>query len=118
MDEVHPLFYFFFFRLSKNPSSFSPRVSSPLWGGNSPMARPKARSASFCSPLRLRGTCTVTVTYWSPRTRLLFTEGMPFPRRRKVVPLWVPSGRVHLTFPSMVGISSSAPRVAWRKVTD
>ena len=39
---------------------------------------------------------------------------MPF--RRKVVPDWVPSGRVYFTLPSMVGISSSAPSTAWVKV--
>ena len=38
------------------------------------------------------------------------------PLRRKVVPDWVPSGRVYLTLPSMVGISSSAPRTAWAQV--
>ena len=43
-------------------------------------------------------------------------EGMPLPFRRKVVPDWVPSGRVYFTLPSMVGISSSAPSTAWVKV--
>ena len=57
----------------------------------------------------------VTVTYWSPRPRPLRT-GMPLPRSRNTVPVWVPSGMVYFTRPSMVGISSSAPSTAWVKV--
>ena len=38
---------------------------------------------------------------------------LPLPRRRKVVPVWVPAGRLYFTLPSMVGISSSAPMAAW-----
>ena len=43
-------------------------------------------------------------------------EGMPLPLSRNVVPDWVPSGRSYFTLPSMVGISSSAPRTACAKV--
>ena len=41
---------------------------------------------------------------------------MPLPRRRKVVPLWVPSGRVYSTLPSMVGTVMLSPSTAWLKV--
>ena len=37
---------------------------------------------------------------------------MPLPRRRKTVPVCVPSGMSYFTLPSIVGISSVPPRTA------
>ena len=61
------------------------------------------------------GISTSHLTYMSPRPRP-FRYWMPLPRRRKVVPLWVPSGRVYSTLPSMVGTVMLSPSTAWLKV--
>ena len=39
-------------------------------------------------------------------------EQTPLPRRRKVVPLWVPSGTVYSTLPSMEGTCTVSPSTA------
>ena len=54
------------------------------------------------------GISTSTITYWSPRPRP-FRYWMPWPRRRNFVPLWVPSGTVYSTLPSMEGTVTLCP---------
>ena len=76
------------------------------------MASANFRRASFWPSLRFRGISTRMVTYWSPLPRPLRT-GTPLPRRRRVVPGWVPGSTLHLIFPSREGISISPPMAAW-----
>ena len=57
------------------------------------------------------GISTSHLTYMSPRPRP-FRYWMPLPRRRKVVPLWVPSGTVYSTLPSMEGTCTVSPSTA------
>ena len=61
------------------------------------------------------GISTSTITYWSPRPRP-FRYWMPWPRRRNLVPLWVPSVICCTMRPSTVGTSTSSPSTAWLKV--
>ena len=90
---------------------FLPKMLLPDSPSRSPIDAANWRSSSFCEEVRFFGVLTFTVTNWSPRP-LPRTYGMPFPRRRKVVPLCVPSGMVSFTLPSSVGTSISAPSVA------
>ena len=50
-------------------------------------------------------------TSWSPAPDEL-RWGMPLPRMRNILPLWVPGGIFSITLPSRVGTSSSPPSAA------
>ncbi len=69
-------------------------------------------ASSRCALFSFLGISTSHLTYISPRPRP-FRYWMPLPRRRKVVPLWVPSGTVYSTLPSMEGTVTLSPRTAW-----
>ena len=66
--------------------------------------------------VRRRGILTSTFTSSSP-TPLLRSSGIPLPRRRSVLPLWVPAGIFIITPPSMVGTRTSVPRIALDRLT-
>src|SRR5437667_191047 len=93
--------------LPKNERSLSSRL-----GVGSVLA--SCSSSRRCSALSFVGTATRTVTCRSPRPREP-RWGTPWPRTRKVAPLWLPSGTVTLAAPPppRVGTSRVVPRAAW-----
>ena len=80
-----------------------------------PQASLNSLSFSFWSEERLVGTSTWTRTMRSPLEEL-WRRGMPLPRRRKTVLLWVPGGILTVALPSRVGTTRSPPRAALVKL--
>ena len=77
--------------------------AAPFWFFNElPLISSYLRSASLASALRLVGTCTTSVTYWSPRIFLFRRDGTPLPFNRILVSVCVPGFTVYSTSPSIV----------------
>ena len=101
-------------RLILSPKSFASGLWLPGLSCDSPRDSPNFLRSSFCSSLSLTGVSTFTATMRSPLPPEVV--GMPPPRMRKRLPVWVSPDMVMLFSPSSVGTVTLPPRAAVTKL--